>query len=115
MSSTEIGRVTSSDGTSIAYERVGAGPAVILVDAAGMSPYRLAAISAPALVLGSEGSSDRLRNWASRVPFQVPAEAEHAGRLSSVLHVLYLIYNEGYVAASGARLFRQELSGGRSG
>jgi pimeloyl-ACP methyl ester carboxylesterase len=35
MSSTEIGRVTSSDGMSIAYERVGAGPAVILVDAAG--------------------------------------------------------------------------------
>jgi hypothetical protein len=35
MNSTEIGRVTSSDGTSIAFERVGAGPAVILVDAAG--------------------------------------------------------------------------------
>ena len=35
MSSTGIGRVTSGDGTSIAYERVGAGPAVILVDAAG--------------------------------------------------------------------------------
>ncbi len=35
MNSTEIGRVTSSDGTSIAFERVGTGPAVILVDAAG--------------------------------------------------------------------------------
>jgi pimeloyl-ACP methyl ester carboxylesterase len=35
MNSTEIGRVTSSDGTSIAFERVGAGSAVILVDAAG--------------------------------------------------------------------------------
>ena len=35
MNSTEIGRVTSRDGTSIAYERAGAGPAVILVDAAG--------------------------------------------------------------------------------
>src|SRR6266571_287442 len=35
MNSTEIDRVTSSDGTSIAFERVGAGPAVILVDAAG--------------------------------------------------------------------------------
>jgi pimeloyl-ACP methyl ester carboxylesterase len=32
---TEIGRVTSGDGTSIAFERVGNGPAVILVDAAG--------------------------------------------------------------------------------
>jgi Alpha/beta hydrolase family len=35
MNSTEISRVTSSDGTSIAFERMGAGPAVILVDAAG--------------------------------------------------------------------------------
>jgi pimeloyl-ACP methyl ester carboxylesterase len=35
MNSTEIGRVTSSDGTSLAFERAGAGPAVILIDAAG--------------------------------------------------------------------------------
>jgi pimeloyl-ACP methyl ester carboxylesterase len=35
MSKREIGRVTSGDGTSIAFERVGTGPAVILVDAAG--------------------------------------------------------------------------------
>ncbi len=35
MNSTEIGRVTSSDGTSIAFERMGTGPAIILMDAAG--------------------------------------------------------------------------------
>src|SRR6266566_4171080 len=35
MNSREIGRVTSGDGTSIAFERVGTGPAVILMDAAG--------------------------------------------------------------------------------
>jgi pimeloyl-ACP methyl ester carboxylesterase len=35
MSSTEIGRVKSTDGTSLAFERVGAGPPVVLVDAAG--------------------------------------------------------------------------------
>jgi pimeloyl-ACP methyl ester carboxylesterase len=35
MNSREIGRVTSNDGTSIAFERVGTGPAIILVDAAG--------------------------------------------------------------------------------
>jgi pimeloyl-ACP methyl ester carboxylesterase len=35
MTNTEIGRVTSSDGTSIAFDRVGTGPAVVLVDAAG--------------------------------------------------------------------------------
>jgi predicted RNA polymerase sigma factor len=56
-------------------------------------------------------SRAKQRIKASGVPFQVPADAERAGRLSSVLHVLYLIYNEGYVSTSGARLFRQELSG----
>lgn len=35
MNGKEIGRITSRDGTSIAFERVGTGPPVILVDAAG--------------------------------------------------------------------------------
>lgn len=35
MTSKEIGRIMSSDGTSIAFERIGTGPAVILMDAAG--------------------------------------------------------------------------------
>jgi RNA polymerase sigma factor (sigma-70 family) len=47
---------------------------------------------------------------ASEVPFRMPARSEWAGRLRSVLHVLYLIFNEGYVTSSGPELARSELS-----
>lgn len=43
------------------------------------------------------------------VPFVVPEPAEYPARLSSVLSVLYLIYNEGYSASSGERWIRDEL------
>jgi len=46
----------------------------------------------------------------SRVPFGIPDAAERAQRLGSVLHVLYLIFNEGYTTSSGATLHRTDLS-----
>lgn len=46
----------------------------------------------------------------SGVPFQLPTSDERAQRLSSVLHVLYLIFNEGYVASAGPQIQRLELS-----
>ena len=42
--------------------------------------------------------------------FELPAEGERQARLAAVLHVLYLVFNEGYTASSGARLNRVELS-----
>jgi RNA polymerase sigma factor (sigma-70 family) len=48
---------------------------------------------------------------ASGVPFQLPSSAERAQRLRAVLHVLYLIFNEGYTTSTGAQLQRLELSG----
>jgi RNA polymerase sigma factor (sigma-70 family) len=42
--------------------------------------------------------------------FAMPAGAERDERLRSVLHVLYLIFNEGYTASSGAQLQRVELT-----
>jgi len=45
----------------------------------------------------------------ARVPFEVPAGAELAPRLASVLQVLYLIFNEGYSASAGADLLRPGL------
>src|SRR5262249_24998256 len=46
----------------------------------------------------------------SGVPFAMPAGAERAERLRSVLHVLYLVFNEGYTSNSGPRLQRTDLS-----
>jgi RNA polymerase sigma factor (sigma-70 family) len=46
----------------------------------------------------------------SGVPFRIPAHAERAERLAAVLHVLYLIFTEGYAATSGPSLLRPDLS-----
>jgi RNA polymerase sigma factor (sigma-70 family) len=46
----------------------------------------------------------------SRVPFRMPDAGERAERLRSVLHVLYLIFNEGYTATAGPHLRRADLS-----
>ena len=47
---------------------------------------------------------------ASHIPFTLPAESERVARLTVVLHVLYLIFNEGYTASSGPDLQRGELT-----
>jgi len=47
---------------------------------------------------------------ASHIPFTLPAESERAERLTVVLHVLYLLFNEGYTASSGPDLQRGELT-----
>jgi RNA polymerase sigma factor (sigma-70 family) len=47
---------------------------------------------------------------ASAVPFRIPAAPERAGRLAAVLHVLYLIFTEGYASTSGPTLHRTELA-----
>jgi RNA polymerase sigma factor (sigma-70 family) len=46
----------------------------------------------------------------SGVPFRMPAAAELSERLGAVLHVLYLIFNEGYATTSGTNLYRTDLS-----
>ena len=45
----------------------------------------------------------------ARVPFEVPREAERPARLSSVLEVLYLVFNEGYTATAGDDWVRPAL------
>src|SRR5690606_32643284 len=45
------------------------------------------------------------------IPYRVPSRAELPGRLDAVLHVIYLVFNEGYSASSGESLTRADLSG----
>jgi RNA polymerase sigma-70 factor (ECF subfamily) len=47
----------------------------------------------------------------ARIPYQVPSPAELPERLDTVLQIIYLVFNEGYSASSGASLTRTDLSG----
>jgi RNA polymerase sigma-70 factor (ECF subfamily) len=47
----------------------------------------------------------------ARIPYQVPARPELPERLDTVLHVIYLVFNEGYAASAGEALTRPDLSG----
>jgi RNA polymerase sigma-70 factor (ECF subfamily) len=45
------------------------------------------------------------------IPYQLPTPADVPERLDTVLHVIYLVFNEGYSASFGASLTRSDLSG----
>ncbi len=44
------------------------------------------------------------------IPYEIPPKSEMAGRLNAVLHVIYLIFNEGYAATAGDNHLRKELT-----
>ena len=44
------------------------------------------------------------------IPYEIPSLPDLPARLDSVLHVIYLVFNEGYLASSGASLTREDLS-----
>jgi len=46
-----------------------------------------------------------------RIPYEVPTPEELPERLGAVLHVIYLVFNEGYSAAAGSEVTRAELTG----
>ncbi len=46
----------------------------------------------------------------ARIPYEVPTRAELPARLDAVLRVIYLVFNEGYAASSGALVTRHDLS-----
>ncbi|TAK08257.1 MAG: RNA polymerase sigma factor [Candidatus Manganitrophaceae bacterium] len=47
----------------------------------------------------------------ARIPYRVPSQRDLPDRLDAVLRVVYLVFNEGYSASSGASLTRHDLSG----
>jgi len=65
----------------------------------------------PEATMAQRISRAKQRVKASGIPFRMPGPAEWADRSRSVLHVLYLIFNEGYASSTGPDLQRVELSG----
>jgi len=63
---------------------------------------------APTLAQRIVRAKQKIRN--ACIPYEVPAAAELAERLDSVLQVIYLVFNEGYAASSGSALTRHDLS-----
>jgi RNA polymerase sigma-70 factor (ECF subfamily) len=66
-------------------------------------------IAAPTLAQRIVRAKKKIKD--ARIPYQVPEGAELLNRLDTVLHVIYLVFNEGYSASSGATLTRADLSG----
>ena len=64
----------------------------------------------PEATMAQRISRAKQRIRTSGVPFRLPTEVERAERLSAVLHVLYLIFNEGYTSSAGPALQRRDLS-----
>jgi RNA polymerase sigma-70 factor (ECF subfamily) len=52
----------------------------------------------------------KARIRAQRIPYEIPAREDLPARLDMVLHVIYLVFNEGYAASAGPSLTRHDLS-----
>ncbi len=64
----------------------------------------------PEATMAQRISRAKERIKTSGVPFRLPTPDERDERLAAVLHVLYLIFNEGYTASRGERLQRRDLA-----
>ena len=73
-------------------------------------PKRSHALLTPASTLAQRIVRAKGKIKAARIPYQVPTRADLPERLATVLHVVYLVFNEGYAASSGDSLTRRDLS-----
>ena len=64
--------------------------------------------SAPTLAQRIVRAKGKIRD--ARIPYQVPSRTELPDRLDTVLHVVYLVFSEGYSASGGDSLTRPDLS-----
>jgi RNA polymerase sigma factor (sigma-70 family) len=85
--------------------------ALTLRAVAGLSTAEIAhAFLVPEATMGQRVSRAKQSIKASPEPFAIPAGEERPERLRSVLRVVYLIFNEGYVSSGGGELARAELA-----
>jgi RNA polymerase sigma-70 factor (ECF subfamily) len=86
--------------------------ALTLREVCGLTTEEIArAFLTPAPTLAQRIVRAKAKIRDARIPYQVPTPAELPERLDAVLRVLYLVFNEGYAASSGASLTRSDLSG----
>ena len=77
----------------------------------GLSTAEIAvAFLVPEATMAQRISRAKQRIHASGAPFQMPTREDWRGRLDSVLHVLYLIFNEGYASSRSDEIVRTDLS-----
>ncbi|MEO6919410.1 MAG: RNA polymerase sigma factor [Collimonas sp.] len=85
--------------------------ALTLREVCGLSTEEIArAFLTPAPTLAQRIVRAKAKIRDARIPYQVPGRDELPARLESVLRVIYLVFNEGYSASSGATLTRHDVS-----
>ncbi|MFF4717514.1 RNA polymerase sigma factor [Streptomyces eurythermus] len=85
--------------------------ALTLRSVGGLTTGEIArAFLVPEATMGQRISRAKRRIKDSGVPFRMPDDVEWPARLDAVLHVLYLIFNEGYATGTGPELRRVELT-----
>ena len=86
--------------------------ALTLRAVAGLTTAEIAtAFLVPEATMAQRISRAKQKIKASGTGFRMPTPEEFGARLGSVLHVLYLLYNEGYATSAGTDLHRTDLSG----
>src|SRR5438094_4954407 len=85
--------------------------ALTLREVCGLTTEEVArAFLTPAPTIAQRIVRAKAKSRDARIPYEVPSRTDLPARLDSVLHVTYLVFNEGYLASSGSALTRPDLS-----
>ena len=85
--------------------------ALSLREVCGMSTLAIArAYLLPLETMKKRISRAKARIKEKKIPYEIPAHKELGERIKAVLHVIYLVFNEGYSASSGEEHLRRELT-----